>query len=231
MPTRRSDGAREIRASHRMMQVNERELQRLLLDVHDGPVQHMYAALSQVDVLRRSLRAAGPVPPEAEERMDRIRRLLEAGLTEVRTFIGALRPPEFGARDLVALLEGLAVQHESLTGTEIDLQVRGPVPEVGLPVKIALYRVLQEGIANASRHGRATRVAVRLRPVRGRGGPRLRMSIGDDGAGFDARRTTPDPDRHFGLAGMRDRVEMIGGRFRLRSTPGQGATVAVEVPL
>lgn len=86
MPTRRSDGAREIRASHRMMQVNERELQRLLLDIHDGPVQHVYAALSQVDPLRPSLlQAPGGVPPEADERMERIRRLLEAGLTEVRT--------------------------------------------------------------------------------------------------------------------------------------------------
>jgi signal transduction histidine kinase len=217
---------REIDASHRMMQVTERELQRILLDIHDGPVQHMYAALSQLDLLRRAVDAGEAA--EARERMERIRVLLEGGLNEVRSFIGAFRPPEFEARGLVALLEGLALQHEAMTGTDIVLDVRGALPDVPLPVKIGLYRVLQEGLSNAYRHGGANLVTVRLRRVVRRGEPRLRISISDNGHGFDPG--TVSAGQHFGLQGMRDRVEMIGGRFRLRSRPGRGAMIAVEVP-
>ena len=219
---------REIDASHRMMQVTERELQRILLDIHDGPVQHMYAALSQLDLLRRALDAPDG-QGEARERIERIRQLLEGGLNEVRSFIGAFRPPEFEARELVTLLEGLALQHEAMTDTRIELDVRGTIPDVPLPAKIGLYRVLQEGFSNAYRHGGADRVIVRLRRVVRQGEPRLRMSVSDNGHGFDPRAVPFD--KHYGLQGMRDRVEMIGGRFRLRSQPGRGAMIAVEVPI
>lgn len=228
MSTRADAVRREISASHRMMQVTERELQRILLDLHDGPVQNMYAALSQLDLLRRGLEAAGTSTPAVDDRIGRIRQLLESGLGEVRSFIGAFRPPEFEARDLVTLVESLAMQHESVTDTVIDLQVRGPLPDVGLYVKIALYRVLQESLSNAYRHGGARRMVVRLRPVRRRGAPRLRMSVSDDGNGFDPSQKRGD--KHFGLSGMRDRVQMVGGRFRLRSVVGRGTTIAAEVP-
>jgi signal transduction histidine kinase len=220
---------REISASHRMMQVTERELQRILLDIHDGPVQHMYAALSQLDLLRRALEAAGVDDDGVRERLQRIRVLLEGGLGEVRSFIGAFRPPEFEARGLVALVEGLAFQHEAMTGTEVDLDVQAPLPEVSLPVKIGLYRVLQEGLSNAYRHGGADRATVRLRAVVRRGEPRLRLTVSDTGHGFDPRAVPAE--KHFGLQGMRDRVQMIGGHFRLRSRPGRGAMIAVEVPV
>jgi signal transduction histidine kinase len=221
--------SREISASHRLMHVTERELQRILLDIHDGPVQHMYAALSQLDLLRRALEAGAGGEPEAHDRIGRIRQLLESGLNEVRSFIGAFRPPEFEARDLVTLVEGLAMQHEAHTDTRVDLEVRPPLPDIPLPVKIAVYRVLQEALSNAYRHGGADRVAVRMRRVVRTGGPRLRVSVSDNGHGFEPRSVRPD--KHFGVDGMRDRVEMVGGRFRLRSTPGRGTTVAVEVPL
>jgi signal transduction histidine kinase len=187
----------------------------------------MYAALSQLDLLRRAVDAGDS--GEVRERMERIRLLLEGGLNEVRSFIGAFRPPEFEARGLVALLEGLALQHEAMTDTEMELEVRGELPQMPLPVKIGLYRVLQEGLSNAYRHGGANRVVVRLRRVVRRGQPRLRMSISDNGHGFDPRQVPVE--KHFGLQGMRDRVEMIGGRFRLRSQPGRGAMIAVEVPI
>ena len=228
MPRSEVAARRELSASHRMMQVTERELQRILLDIHDGPVQHMYAALSQLSLLGRALDAPGG-QAEARERIERIRLLLEGGLNEVRSFIGAFRPPEFEARELVTLLEGLALQHEAMTDTRIELEVRGRIPEVPLPVKIGLYRVLQEGLSNAYRHGGANRVIVRLRRVVRRGEPRLRLSVSDNGHGFDPR--TVPVDRHYGLQGMRDRVEMIGGRFRLRSQPGRGAMIAVEAPV
>lgn len=222
------DPAREISASHRMMQVTEWELQRILLDIHDGPVQHMFAALSQLDLLRRALESGGGMPAEAEDRINRIRQLLEGGLNEVRSFIGAFRPPEWEARGLVPLMEGLLLQHEAMTDMQVAVEVRGDVPDLPVPVKICLYRVLQEALSNAYRHGGADRVVLRLRRVERRGEPRLRMSVSDNGHGFDPGALRDG--RHFGLQGMRDRVEMIGGRFRLRSAPAAGTLIGIEVP-
>lgn len=211
-----------------MMQVTEWELQRILLDIHDGPVQHMFAALSQLDLLRRALAAEGGMSPEAEDRIGRIRQLLEGGLNEVRSFIGAFRPPEWEARGLVPLLEGLLIQHEAMTDMQVSMDVRGEIPDLPVAVKIGLYRVLQEALSNAYRHGGADRVVLRLRRVERRGEPRLRMSVSDNGHGFDPG--AMQAGRHFGLEGMRDRVEMIGGRFRLRSAPEVGTTIGIEVP-
>ncbi|MDX2184445.1 MAG: sensor histidine kinase [Gemmatimonadaceae bacterium] len=224
--TRTATKARAAAAS-RMIRVTEWELQRILLDIHDGPVQSMYAALSQLDLLRRTLEGCeGDGVVEARERADRIRRSLETGLAEVRQFIGEFRPPEFKDRRLLELLEALALQHEAATDTRVMLAVRSTVPETALPVNIVLYRVMQEALSNAYRHGGARTVHVTVSPA---GRTAVRMTISDDGAGFDPG--VEAPDAHFGLKGMRDRVEMIGGRFGLTSRLGRGTQVAVEVPL
>lgn len=227
---------REIRASHRLLEVAEWELQQILLNIHDGPVQAMYAALSQLDLLQRSLtQGRDDLPPEAEDRMDRIRRLLESGLTDVRSFLGAFRSPEFSARDLPTLLRELLLQHEAMTDMEVEFQAENVPLDPPLPVRITLYRVLQEALSNAYRHGGANgvRVELRLAPasaVEGVPTPlRLELEVKDNGSGFDPG-GLPGA-KHFGLEGMRDRVEILGGDFSLESAPGKGTTVRVEVPL
>lgn len=224
-PASHDAGTREVGASRRMLAITEWELQRILLDIHDGPVQHMYAALSQVDLMEAALQRSAGVDPEVVQRKDRIRKLLEDGLTEVRSFIGAFRAPEFEHRPLRQLIDELLLQHEHLTDTQTTLDTDVELPTEDLPVRIALYRILQEGLSNAYRHGGASKVNVSLRAVRD--GTRLRLEIVDNGAGFDT--TDALGQSHFGLRGMRDRVEMIGGSFELSSAPGNGTRVTVEV--
>jgi len=98
-------------ASRRLLATSERELQRIVLDMHDGPVQDIFAALSQLQVLERALAA----DPSAAQRARQAVRLLERALGEIRNFIGAFRPPGFERRELGQIIEGLAVQHETLT--------------------------------------------------------------------------------------------------------------------
>ncbi len=98
-------------ASRRLLATSERELQRIVLDMHDGPVQDIFAALSQLQVLERAL--AGD--PTAAQRARQAVQLLERALGEIRNFIGAFRPPGFERRELGQIIEGLAVQHETLT--------------------------------------------------------------------------------------------------------------------
>lgn len=218
--------AREQQASRRLLHVQEQELCRIVLDIHDGPVQEIFAALSQIQLLLR----AGRLSQTARRRLEQAAELLERALTEIRTFIGAFRPPEFETRPLLAMVHGLILQHEVLTGHEVHLEVEGALPTPPLPVKIALYRLLQEALNNATRYSGVTRYTVRLR-----GEPQgLWLEVRDEGRGFAPEfylaNPSPEAMRHFGLRGMRDRAELLGGRFEIESAPGQGTSIRVWLP-
>lgn len=217
-------------ASRRILAAGERELQRIVLDMHDGPVQDIFAALSQLQLLERSL------DPGAGEQGERTRRAIEAlerALGEIRSFIGAFRPPGFERRALSPIIDGLVVQHEALTEQAVELTIEPEIGDCNLPTKIALYRILQEALANGHRHSGAEIQRVALR----REGGSLLLSVSDAGKGFDpgavlAREADVGVEGgHFGLRGIQDRVEMLGGTFRIRSAPGQGCTLTVTLPI
>ncbi|MGQ9926879.1 MAG: sensor histidine kinase [Chloroflexaceae bacterium] len=213
-------------ASGRFLEIAEREVGRIILDIHDGPVQNIFAALSQLYVVQRRLAQQPPLNDELL-RIKRSIGLLEHALNEIRNFMGAFRPPEFERRDLVSILEGLVIQHEELTGNPVSLEILGELPTVPLPVKISLYRILQEALSNAARHGQARRHSVTLSCD----GRRITMQVCDDGQGFDVAAVMQRPlAGHFGLEGMRERVHLLGGSFSIESTPGLGTRVRVEVP-
>jgi signal transduction histidine kinase len=215
-------------ASHRILATSERELQRIVLDMHDGPVQDLFAALSQLQVLERSLAS----DPSSQKRAQQATALLERALAEIRNFIGAFRPPGFERRELGAIIEGLAVQHETLTNQTVELTVPSDLGDCALATKIAIYRILQEALANGHRHSGATRQRV----VVARGAQGIALTVSDDGRGFDPQRVLArEADvgvegGHFGLRGIQDRVGMLGGTFALQSAPGRGTALTVTLP-
>ncbi len=223
---RREERSRET--SWRMLQIAEREVGRIILDIHDGPVQNIFAALSQLSIVQRHLeRRDSADNAEDTERLQRSIRLLEHALDEIRTFMGAFRPPEFERRDLLSVLEGLLIQHEEATGNPITLDVQGTFPDVPLPVKIGLYRILQEALSNSSRHGHADQHLV----VLASDGAAITMEVIDNGRGFDLNQVLADQEHvHIGLEGMRERVTILGGTFDIQSMPGVGTRVWVRVP-
>jgi signal transduction histidine kinase len=196
--------------------------------MHDGPVQDIFAALSQLQVLARSL--AGD--SGSQQRAHQAVRLLERALGEIRNFIGAFRPPGFERRALGDIIEGLAVQHETLTDQTVELRLPDDLGDCALPTKIAIYRILQEGLANGHRHSGASRQRVSVV----RRGASIELTVSDDGHGFDPQRVLASEEDvgveggHFGLRGIQDRVEMLGGTFALESAPGRGTTLTVSLP-
>lgn len=217
-----------------LLELTERELCRIVLDIHDGPVQDMYAALSQVDALQKKLVSADdrdrPSPEAVAQSLTQVGALIRNALWSIRNFIGAFAPPEFQKRDLVSVLEGLIIQHEELTGCRVELAVTPPIPDVAPPVKIVLYRILQEALSNAYRHAGTDRQYVHLYP-RDDG---VVLEVWDEGVGFDVERvlTQAPTDRRMriGLRGMRERVVLVGGTFTIESRPGQGTHITVWVP-
>ncbi|MSR05843.1 MAG: sensor histidine kinase [Gemmatimonadetes bacterium] len=226
MPSRKRDAP--SKASRRLLAANERELGRIVLDMHDGPVQDIFAALSQLQVLDRALEH----DEASQRRVRQAMALLERVLGEIRNFIGAFRPPGFERRELAEIIEGLAVQHETLTDQVVQLTVAPNVGECALETKIALYRILQEALANGFRHSGATRQAVTVE----RRAETITLAVSDDGRGFSTRQVLAREEDvgveggHFGLRGIQDRVAMLGGTFTLTSVVGKGTTMTIALP-
>ena len=216
--------------THRLLSVAEEELSRIILDIHDGPVQYIFTALSLLTGLQNDVANAGNEPQsDVAPRLAQVAMLLESSLYEIKFFLGTFRPPEFRTRSLESIVQGLVIQHEEWTGNSIELETTPLPDDMTLPVKIALYRILQEALSNAYRHSGVEQQSVRLWAS----DTHICMDVNDQGRGFDP----PDLDApagefedHIGLRGMRDRVEILGGRFHLASTPGAGTRISVEVP-
>jgi signal transduction histidine kinase len=222
--------ADEHLAARRILAVTEQELQRIILDIHDGPVQKLFAALSQVTLLQSRLEHGEAADAEWAASLNRVADLLETSLAEIKNSLGTFRPPEFARHSLLSVLEGLILQHEEFTDSRVEFEARGDIPQVSLPVKIALYRILQEALSNAYRHAKVQSVAVRIAARDGR----VRLDVIDQGQGF-----TPPPlvgpeaterAEHIGLRGIRERIALVGGEFCIDSAPGTGTHIVVEVP-
>jgi signal transduction histidine kinase len=218
-------------AARRLLAVTEEELQRIVLDIHDGPVQNLFAALSQLTLLRARISGLGPPAEECVATINRAVSLLEVSLGDIRDLLGTFRSPEFAKSGLAEIVEDVVIQHESFTSGTVALEMKEPLPQtVSLPVKIALCRILQESLSNVRRHAGVENAAVKLCVERGY----LILEVSDQGRGFEPPPLSgphaTERQEHIGLRGMRERAALVGGKLHVESQPGKGTRVRVEIP-
>lgn len=201
-----------------MQTVREDERSRLARELHDELGGLLTAA--KLDVARVKSRLKGAAP-EILERIGHLVQSLDAGIALKRRIIEDLRPSTLSNLGLTAALEVLCRDFARRT----EVRVQTDIDEVTLAedVQLTAYRVVQEALTNVAKYARATQVTVRLRNEAGV----ARLSVRDDGAGFD---TQGVPMRARGLAGMRFRVGSHGGRLELSSQPGGGTTIEAHLP-
>lgn len=213
----------------------ERMLGRIGLDIHDGPTQQMSVALLEVQLLQAELadaRSAGIALPESvAPGLERIYETLGGALHELRELIGTLRPAQFQSRSLEHIVREAVAGFEVRTGIEVSVDATGDtdVDGISLTQRITFFRILQEALTNAHRHGRASRAWVRLVAEQ----DLTTLEVADDGCGFDPKTLPEGPEGlpvQIGLAGMRDRARLVGGRCTIDSIPGSGTTVRVSIP-
>jgi signal transduction histidine kinase len=208
----------------KVLEAAQQERIRLAADLHDGPVQELTALSYGLERVDRRLETQGP---------DAARVLLgeqKVQLTEVtrtlRNLLSELRPPALDEHGLAGALKlyGDAFAKQANLNISVDAQVEHrPAPEV----ETIVYRVTQEALTNVSKHAKARHVWIRLAAEE----HSVDLSIRDDGIGFDpVKAARLLQDGHYGLAGMRERVELGGGRLDLDSRPGEGTTIGVALP-
>ncbi|MEZ4705962.1 MAG: ATP-binding protein [Caldilineaceae bacterium] len=214
--------------AHSILSITEEELSRIVLDIHDGPVQYQFTALSLLAEIQNEVQQTLP-HTDLAPRLAQVAMLLESSLYEIRSFLGAFRPPEFRKRSLISIFEGLIFQHEEWTHNTVEFVAEDVPDEVALPVKIALYRILQEALANTYRHAGVEQYTVRVWSEESD----ICLAVIDDGRGFDPSQLaqiTDDTAQHIGLRGMKERVALLGGAFDLISQPEQGTRLLIRVP-
>ncbi len=221
---RLTDSERRFRLISRgVLRVQEAERGRISRELHDGVGQALTAIKLQLELLERD--AAAPVA----DRLSELRELADRTLQDVRQISRLLRPPILDDLGLIPTLRWLARTFGEGAGLTVDVETELDEERLDPDVETLLFRATQEALTNAAKHARAASARVSLaRTPRG-----VRLLVRDDGVGFeaDALLQTDDQHRGFGLRGLRDRVQLFGGRFALRAASGSGTTVEVEVPL
>lgn len=206
------------------VQAAEDEQSRLAGELHDGPVQRLSALDYQLDRVRLRLRR-GEID-SSDELLASFKQDLADEIRGLRRLMTELRPPILDERGLEAALDDYLKEFRVRTG--VRCAMRSKLPSRLDPTReTILYRLAQEALTNIGKHARARSVTLDLRAENGC----VVVHVEDDGVGFDPAKMNGSTVReHFGLAFMRERIEMAGGTWELRSRPGQGTVIRATLP-
>jgi signal transduction histidine kinase/streptogramin lyase len=200
------------------------ERARLAREIHDTLAQGFVGISSQLDAVALCM------PDEstpARKFLDIARRMARHSLTEARRAVMDLRSAALEDQDLATAIQTGTRQWTAGSGVEVEVDVDGTRAAIPEEMEQHLLRIAQEAVSNVLKHAGATRIWIKLH-LEAR---KLYLRIKDDGRGFDQNGVFSTLGGHFGLIGMRERAERLGGELRLASHPGEGTEVEVSVPL
>jgi GAF domain-containing protein len=221
-------GEREARLHDlvgRLLLAQEEERRRVAYDIHDGLAQVAAAAQQHLEAFASNHR---PRSPQGRQELDRVRELAQGAVREARRIIAGLRPTALDDFGLATALR-LEVEALGVDGWHVTYQEQLGSERLPSRVETALLRVAQEALENVRKHARTTRVHLALE----RRGRSVRLEVRDWGRGFrpSAVLANSGPSERVGLPGMQERIGWLGGRCTVRSRPGAGTRIEVEVPL
>jgi signal transduction histidine kinase len=212
------------RLLRKVISAQEEERKRIARELHDETCQMISAVGMSLDTI-----LSAPAPDEVRARVADARGLANRTLAGVHQLILDLRPSVLDDLGLVPAIRWLAARHLEPLGVSVRCELEELDRRIPVEVETALFRVVQEALTNVARHARAESVLIQL----SREGETLEIEIEDDGIGFEpqAVATAQPGGRGLGLLGLRERVELLGGRVHIDSSPGQGTHVMIHAPL
>jgi signal transduction histidine kinase len=156
-----------------------------------------------------------------------LRELLRRELGEVRTFISQLRPPLLDELGLDGSILDAVESMAALTGATVDTELKAPNDLLNPTQQTAVLRIVQEALQNVRKHASSSRTVVATRLESGS----WIVEISDNGRGFEVTAVAARGRRNFGLQFMRERAELVGATFEVRSRPGGGTVVGLSIPV
>jgi signal transduction histidine kinase/ligand-binding sensor domain-containing protein len=200
------------------------ERARLAREIHDTLAQGFVGISSQLDAVAMSMPGESSA---ARTYLDLARRMARHSLTEARRSVMDLRASALDGQDLAAAIQSGTRMWTAGSGVSVDVDIEGPSAQLPEEMEQHLLRITQEAVTNALKHASAHTIGVKLH-LESR---KLYLRVVDDGRGFDQQNAFSSRGGHFGLIGMRERAERMGGELRLASHPGEGTELEVTVPL
>ncbi|MCK4784141.1 MAG: PAS domain S-box protein, partial [Desulfobacteraceae bacterium] len=203
----------------------EEERKRISHELHDETIQALVVLSRQLEALASSSEG---LPEESHLRLEELRQKANNIMQGVRRLSQDLRPAALDRLGLLAALEWLASDVAEYSGIATKLNVLGSRRRLTEEVQLVLFRIVQEALRNVWRHSQATKAEITVEFDESK----TRIIVSDNGKGFNLPQTIDvlAKDGKLGLAGMQERVRLIGGTLTVQSQPGKGSTITVELP-
>lgn len=199
-----------------IIKAQEEERRRVAREVHDGPAQLLANVVLRIDVC---LRLFDTDLDRLRGELNQLKDLVRVSLQDVRKIIFDLRPMALDDLGLLPALRTYLKDFQAKTSIETELVLFGQERRLDSVYEVAIFRLVQEALHNVSKHARAARVWIKADLSKP---DLLLLQVRDDGVGFDPSQVRTSADSGFGLTGMRERCDLLGGRMELESTPGNG---------
>ncbi len=232
--TERKQAQEQLRISHEQLRslsahlesVREEEKREIARDLHDETSQLLASLYAHLEA------AIGALPEDVDKTEAFLRKaqtLSTTILDEIHKLIYELRPCMLDELGLMAAISSLVDSRLKAAGLKVSLKTTGRVRRLPPSLEIALFRVVQEAFNNITRHAHASKATVSVHFKK----DSIKVRVKDNGTGFDVQEaiSSKDGSRGLGLLGMRERVELINGSLVIKSGPGQGTEITIDVPL
>lgn len=212
--------------SRQVLSAQEDERRRISRELHDEVAQVLTATNLHLARLKKEATVG---TRDLKKQIARTQRLVEKSVNVVHRFAGQLRPPALDDLGLFSVLHSYILDFAKQTGLSLHFTsfAQSRIAKLDSAKRMVLYRVAQEALANVAKHADASQVNVSIEKLRGV----IRMEVKDNGKSFQVQDVLHSRRKgRLGLLGMRERVEMVGGRFSIESEPDKGTTVRAEMP-
>lgn len=208
----------------KIIQAQEGERKRLAREIHDGPAQTMANLVMKAEVCEKLIDIN---TEKAKLELADFRQIVRSGLGDIRKIIYDLRPMSLDDLGLIPSITKLVADYSLATGITVefkDIKDGDDLPKV---IDIAIFRIIQEALNNIRKHSKAKNAMVRLEIIE----KAANLLISDNGIGFDTERTLDtDISGGYGLVSMRERAELLSGKFNLTSSQKSGTRIAISIP-
>ena len=211
--------------SHQVLHTQEAERKRISHDLHDEIAQTLVAINLHLAQLSQG---AASNPQDLAKKIAATQKLVESSVESVHRFAMALRPSQIDDFGFLPALRGYIKEFSQRNQIPVHLTGLHQLKPMDDTPAVVLFRVSQAALTNVAQHAKATQIKIKIWQNQ----RFLRMAISDNGGSFDVGKTLDgSKKKRLGIVGMRERVEMVGGKFSIVSSPGQGTTVSVSLPM
>ncbi|HBP62858.1 MAG TPA: histidine kinase [Desulfosporosinus sp.] len=213
----------KIEMGLRVIRAQEEERRRVAREIHDGPAQTLANIVLRLEIAEKLLEYD---PTRVKAELIDLKNLVRSNLQDIRRIIFDLRPMALDDLGIVPAISKYLTNFQETYGIICNFIIEGREIRLLPALEVALFRLVQEGMTNVAKHAHSTKVDITLIYQQDWTIARIR----DYGKGFEVSFALTTPGEHFGLLGMRERVEMFSGHFSIESILGKGTTIELSIP-